>query len=43
MSIALSQRPQLKHLTAQLDDLRQRGTYFKLRVLDDEQGTGLHL
>ena len=38
MSIALSQRPQLKHLTAQLDDLRQRGTYFKLRVLDDEQG-----
>lgn len=38
MSTALSQRPQLKHLTAQLDDLRQRGTYFKLRVLDDEQG-----
>jgi glycine C-acetyltransferase len=38
MSTALSQRPQLKHLTAQLDDLKQRGTYFKLRVLDDVQG-----
>jgi glycine C-acetyltransferase len=38
MSTALSQRPQLKHLTAQLDDLKQRGTYFKLRVLEDEQG-----
>ncbi|GGA74117.1 8-amino-7-oxononanoate synthase/2-amino-3-ketobutyrate coenzyme A ligase [Edaphobacter acidisoli] len=31
-------RTQLSHLTAQLDDLRQRGTYFKLRVLEDEQG-----
>src|ERR1700754_3040781 len=38
MSTALSQRPQLKHLTAQLDDLKQRGTHFKLRVLDDVQG-----
>lgn len=38
MSTALSQRPQLKHLSAQLDDLKQRGTYFKLRVLDDVQG-----
>ncbi|MGC1297415.1 MAG: glycine C-acetyltransferase [Alloacidobacterium sp.] len=38
MSTALSQRPQLKHLTAVLDDLKQRGTYFKLRVLEDEQG-----
>jgi glycine C-acetyltransferase len=34
----LSQRPQLKHLTAVLDELKQRGTYFKLRVLEDEQG-----
>src|SRR6185437_10432414 len=32
-------RPQLAHLTAQLEDLRQRGTYFKLRVLDDEQAS----
>src|SRR6201982_3858988 len=38
MSTTLSQRPQLKHLTAVLDDLKQRGTYFKLRVLQDEQG-----
>ncbi len=30
-------RPQLAHLTAQLDDLKQRGTFFKLRVLEDEQ------
>jgi len=29
---------QLAHLTAQLDELKQRGTFFKLRVLDDEQG-----
>jgi glycine C-acetyltransferase len=38
MAIASSARPQLAHLTSQLDDLRQRGTFFKLRVLDDEQG-----
>jgi glycine C-acetyltransferase len=38
MSTATSTRPQLAHLTAQLDDLRQRGTFFKLRVLDDQQG-----
>jgi len=31
-------RPQLAHLTAVLDDLKARGTYFKLRVLDGEQG-----
>jgi len=37
MSTTLSQRPQLRHLTAQLDDLKQRGTYFRLRVLDDAQ------
>src|ERR1700724_1539075 len=30
-------RPQLAHLTAQIEELKQRGTYFKLRVLDDEQ------
>jgi glycine C-acetyltransferase len=38
MFTAASTRPQLAHLTAQLDDLRQRGTFFKLRVLDDQQG-----
>jgi len=34
---ALSSRPQLAHLTAQIEDLKQRGTHFRLRVLDDEQ------
>ena len=38
----LSKRPQLAHLTAQLDDLRARGTYFKLRVLDDAQAPVCH-
>ena len=37
-----SKRPQLVHLTAQLDDLRARGTYFKLRVLDDAQAPLCH-
>jgi glycine C-acetyltransferase len=35
-------RPQLAHLTAQLDDLRARGTYFRLRVLEDEQAAVCH-
>jgi glycine C-acetyltransferase len=30
-------RPQLAHLTAQLDDFKRAGTYFKLRQLDDAQ------
>ena len=33
----------LSYLTDQLNDLKQKGTYFKLRVLDDEQARGLHL
>jgi glycine C-acetyltransferase len=37
-----SNRPQLAHLTAQLDDLRARGTYFRLRVLDDAQAPICH-
>ena len=37
MSTAVSARPQLAHLTAQLDDLKRGGTYFKLRELDDIQ------
>src|SRR6266851_4157938 len=37
MTTAAHTRPQLAHLTAQLDDLKQRGTFFMLRVLDDEQ------
>lgn len=38
MTMTLSERPQLRHLTAQLDELKQKGTYFRLRVLDDMQG-----
>ena len=37
MTSATARRPQLAHLTAQLDDLRRRGTHFKLRILEDEQ------
>ena len=41
MSTAAPPQPQtanrLAHLTAQLDDLKARGTYFKLRQLDDAQ------
>ncbi len=32
----------LAHLTAQLDELRAGGTYFKLRVLDDAQAPVCH-
>jgi glycine C-acetyltransferase len=35
-------RPQLAHLTQVLDDLRARGTHFKLRVLDDQQAPVCH-
>jgi len=38
MTTDTGSRPQLAHLTEQLNDLKQRGTYFKLRVLEDEQG-----
>ncbi len=38
MTTAASSRPQLAHLTEQLNELRQRGTYFRLRILEDEQG-----
>jgi glycine C-acetyltransferase len=31
-------RPQLAHLTAVLDELKQRGTFFRLRELEDIQG-----
>jgi glycine C-acetyltransferase len=37
-----AQRPQLSYLTAVLDDLRARGTHFKLRVLDDQQAPVCH-
>jgi glycine C-acetyltransferase len=35
-------RPQLAHLTAALNELKQRGTYFHLRVLDDAQAPVCH-
>jgi glycine C-acetyltransferase len=38
MTTTAAKRPQLAHLTAQLDELKQRGTYFRLRVLEGEQG-----
>ncbi|MEG9437605.1 glycine C-acetyltransferase [Edaphobacter sp. HDX4] len=38
MSTGAPMRPQLAYLTEQLNELKQHGTYFKLRVLDDEQG-----
>src|SRR3954462_5385102 len=35
-------RPQLAHLTAVLDELKAKGTYFRLRVLDDQQAPLCH-
>ncbi len=35
-------RPQLAHLTATLDELKSKGTYFHLRVLDDQQAPVCH-
>jgi glycine C-acetyltransferase len=37
MATSLSARPQLQFLTAQIDELKQKGTHFRLRVLDDVQ------
>src|SRR6201994_245680 len=37
-----TKRPQLAHLTTQLDALRAQGTYFRLRVLDDQQKPVCH-
>ncbi len=35
-------RPQLAHLTQVLDELRAKGTHFRLRVLDDQQAPVCH-
>jgi glycine C-acetyltransferase len=35
-------RPQLAYLTAALDELRAKGTHFRLRVLDDQQAPVCH-
>jgi glycine C-acetyltransferase len=37
MATQISTRPQLSYLTEQLNQLKQKGTYFRLRVLEDEQ------
>jgi glycine C-acetyltransferase len=37
MNSKIAPRPQLAHLSAQLDELKQKGTYFHLRVLEDQQ------
>jgi glycine C-acetyltransferase len=35
-------RPQLAYLTATLNELRAKGTHFKLRILDDQQAPVCH-
>ena len=37
-----TKRPQLAHLAAQMEELRAKGTHFRLRVLDDRQGPVCH-
>jgi glycine C-acetyltransferase len=37
MATATTRANPLSYLTDQLDDLKAKGTHFKLRVLDDEQ------
>jgi glycine C-acetyltransferase len=37
MATATSARPQLAFLTEQINELKRKGTHFKLRVLEDEQ------
>jgi glycine C-acetyltransferase len=41
-SSSVSSRPQLQYLTAALDELRAKGTYFRLRVLEDAQAPVCH-
>ena len=38
----VASRPQLAHLTQVLDELRAKGTHFRLRVLDDQQAPVCH-
>src|SRR5215475_5029213 len=37
MTSITTSRPQLSYLTDQMNELRQKGTHFKLRVLEGEQ------
>ena len=41
-SSPVTSRPQLQYLTAVLDDLRAKGTHFRLRVLEDAQAPVCH-
>ncbi len=42
MASTTGTRPQLSYLTDELNQLKQKGTYFRLRVLDDEQAPVCH-
>src|SRR4249919_1056771 len=42
MAETVARRPQLAYLTAVLNELRAKGTHFKLRVLDDQQAPVCH-
>src|SRR5690348_3487257 len=42
MTSELSRRPQLQYLTDALDELRAKGTHFRLRVLEDAQAPVCH-
>ncbi len=37
MATSLSERPQLRYLSDQMDELKKKGTHFRLRVLEDAQ------
>ncbi len=37
MITTVARRKQLAHLTEQIEELKQKGTFFRLRVLEDEQ------
>src|SRR6266571_5742606 len=37
MATQTTTRPQLSYLSDQLNEVKQRGTYFRLRVLEDQQ------
>lgn len=41
-TVSTGSRPQLQYLTAALDDLRAKGTHFRLRVLQDAQAPVCH-
>jgi glycine C-acetyltransferase len=42
MATSLSERPQLRYLSDQMEELRKKGTHFRLRVLEDAQAPVCH-